>query len=52
MSQEDINLVEQVLKGLMIPDNNLRREAEIKLGELMGNKGALCFCLSSILMRK
>jgi len=51
MSQEDIKLVEQVLKGLMIPDNNLRREAEAKLEELMSNKGGLCFCLANILMR-
>jgi hypothetical protein len=52
MSQEDIKLVEQVLKGLMIPDNNLRREAEAKLEELMSNKAGLCFCLANILMRK
>jgi hypothetical protein len=51
MSQEDIKLVEQVLKGLMTPDNKLRREAEVKLEELMGNKGGLTFCLANILMR-
>ncbi len=50
MSQEDIKIVEQILKGLMTPDNNLRREAEAKLGELMGNKNILCYCLANILM--
>ncbi len=52
MSQEDIQLVEQVLKGVMLPDNNLRRQAEVKLEELMGNKGMLAYYLASILSSK
>jgi hypothetical protein len=52
MSEQDIAIVEQTLKGLMIPDNNLRREAEVKLEELMGNRTGLIFCLSSLLLSK
>jgi len=52
MSEQDIAIVEQTLKGLMIPDNNLRRQAEVKLEELMGNRTGLIFCLSSLLLSK
>jgi hypothetical protein len=52
MSQNDIKLVEETLKGLMIPDNNIRREAEVKLEGLMTNKGGLVFCLSNIILCK
>jgi hypothetical protein len=52
MSEQDIAIVEQTLKGLMIPDNNIRREAEIKLEELMSNRSGLVFCLSNILLSK
>jgi hypothetical protein len=50
MSDNDIKIVEQTLKGLMIPDNNLRREAEIALEELMKNRAGLIFCLSNLLL--
>ena len=52
MSEQDIAIVEQTLKGLMIPDNNIRREAEVKLEELMSNRSGLVFCLSNILLSK
>ena len=52
MSEQDIAIVEQTIKGLMIDDNNLRREAEIKLEELMGNKSGLVYCLSSLVLSK
>ncbi len=50
MSSEDIQIVEQTLKGLMVSENTQRREAEIKLETLMGNKVGLVFCLSNILL--
>ena len=52
MSEQDIAIVEQTIKGLMIDDNNLRREAEIKLEEFMGNKSGLVYCLSSLVLSK
>ena len=52
MSQTDMQIVEETLKGLMIPDNNLRRVAEAKLEELMTNKAGLVYCLSEVLLGK
>jgi hypothetical protein len=50
MSAEDIQIVEQTLLGLMVADNSLRREAEVKLETLMSNKSGLVYCLSNILL--
>ncbi len=52
MSDEDIQFVEQTLKGLMIAENTLRREAEIKLEGLMSNRSGLVYCLSKLIHRK
>jgi hypothetical protein len=52
MSADDVKMVEETLKGLMVPDNTLRRQAEVKLEELMVNKPGLILCLSSILLGK
>ena len=50
MSEEDIRIVEQTLQGLMIPDNQVRKQAEIKLEELMTNRSGLVFCLANLLL--
>lgn len=48
MSNDDITMVELTLQGLMVPDNTLRREAEVKLEELMtSNRTGLVICLSN-----
>ena len=52
MSAEDIKLVVETLSNLLVPDNTIRRNAEIKLEELQQNKPMLIFCLSSILLGK
>ena len=50
MSEQDIIIIEQILKGLMVSDNTVRREAEVKLEGLMSNKSGLVFCLSKLLL--
>jgi hypothetical protein len=50
MSTNHINIVEKTLKGLMFPDNNLRRQAEIALEQLMKNKADLTLCLSELFL--
>jgi hypothetical protein len=52
MSAEDIKLVVDTLSSLLVPDNTIRRNAEIKLEELQQNKPMLVFCLSNILLGK
>jgi hypothetical protein len=52
MSAEDIKLVAETLSNLLVPDNTIRRNAEIKLEELQHNRPLLIFCLSSILLGK
>ena len=52
MSSEDIQLVENTLNSLLVPDNNIRKNAEQKLTELQQNKPGLIFCLSNVLLRK
>ena len=49
MSTQDLAMIEQILKGLLLPDNNARKEAEAKLTSLLANKEPLCLCLSQLL---
>ena len=48
-SQSDIAMIEQIIKGLLLPDNTARKEAESKLTSLLPNKEPLCICLSQLL---
>jgi hypothetical protein len=49
MSTEDINMVTQMLSGILNPNNQLRKDAEDKLTTLMKNNlGALLFCLGRV----
>ena len=48
-SQSDIAMIEQIIKGLLLPDNTARKEAESKLTSLLANKEPLCICLSQLL---
>ena len=48
-SQSDIAMIEQIIKGLLLPDNTARKEAEAKLSSLLPNKEPLCICLSQLL---
>ena len=45
----DTSMVEQVIKGLLLPDNTLRKEAEVKLQSLLTQKEPLCICLTHLL---
>ena len=45
----DTSMVEQVIKGLLLPDNTLRKEAEVKLQSLLAQKEPLCICLTHLL---
>ena len=49
MSQEDLQMIETMLKGLLLADNTQRKEAEAKLQTLLQTKEPLCICLSQIL---
>ena len=49
MSTQDLAMIEQILKDLLLPDNNARKEAEAKLTSLLANKEPLCLCLSQLL---
>jgi hypothetical protein len=45
MSLEDIKLVAEVLKGILTPNNEVRKEAEKKLTELRQNTPVLLYSL-------
>jgi hypothetical protein len=45
MSLEDIKLVAEVLKGILTPNNEVRKEAEKKLAELRQNTPVLLYSL-------
>ena len=49
MSSEDINLVIQILSGILNPNNSIRKEAEAKLTSMNSNIGGLLFCLGRVL---
>lgn len=49
MSSEDINLVIQILSGILNPNNAIRKEAEAKLTQMNSNIGGLLFCLGRVL---
>ena len=49
MSQSEIELIEETLKGLLTSDNIKRKQAENKLEELQNNRPALVYCLARIL---
>lgn len=48
-SENDLVIVQQVLTGLLQPDNNTRKQAEMKLQEMMQNKEPLTIILSKLL---
>lgn len=50
-SPSDVEMIEQILKGLLLPDNTARKEAEAKLSALLANKEPLCVCLSQLLSK-
>lgn len=52
MSQEVISSVQEILKGILNPDNNLRNQAAEKLEEMRKNTGLLITCLVKILHGK
>ena len=52
MSSEDLNIVTQMLAGILNPNNTLRKEAEAKLQLMQENMGALLFCLGKVLKGK
>ena len=49
MSSEDINMVSQILSGILNPNDTIRNEATNKLNELKQNVPALSYCLLQIL---
>lgn len=49
MSEQDIQVVKIILKGILNPDNKQRKEATDKLEEIRKNTPGLLFCLISIL---
>jgi len=52
MSTEDIKLVAEVLEGIMLSDNNARKEAEKKFETMQTNIPGLIFCLGKIITGK
>ena len=48
MSIEDINLVAEVLEGILNHNNEIRNQATKKLDELRSNVPALLYCLINI----
>ena len=52
MSSEDLNIVTQMLAGILNPNNTVRKEAEAKLQMMQENMGALLFCLGKVLKGK
>ena len=50
MSTEDLQNLTNILQGVLNPDNNLRKEAELKLNQIRENKPAFCFCLTKLLV--
>ena len=52
MSSEDLNIVTQMLAGILNPNNSIRKEAEGKLQLMQENMGALLFCLGKVLKGK
>lgn len=49
MSQEELQEVKKVLKGVLNPDNEVRKDAEIKLAVLRKTPSAFCYYLSKVL---
>lgn len=49
MSHEELQEVQKVLKGVLNPDNTIRKEAEIKLTNFRKNPSAFCYYLSAVL---
>ncbi len=49
MSSDDINIVVEVLKGILNPTNEIRNAAVSKLEELRQNTPVLIYCLLKIL---
>jgi hypothetical protein len=49
MSQEELQEVKNVLKGVLNPDNIIRNEAEKKLSVLRNTPSAFCYYLSKVL---
>lgn len=50
MSTQELQTVVTILKGILNPDNNTRKESEKKLSELNQNPSALSLCLSMVLV--
>lgn len=50
MSTSDIEMIEQILQNLLLPDNNLRKKAEEDLTVLMQKKESLSICLTKLLL--
>lgn len=49
MSQNELAQVNEILRNILNPDNNIRKDAELKLNTLRSNIGALVFYLAKLL---
>lgn len=52
MSEEIINQIKSILKGILNPDNNARNQSVAKLDELRKDTNLLLVCLTRILSGK
>lgn len=52
MSTEDLQIVTQMLAGILNPNNTIRKEAEAKLQAMQENMGGLIFYLGKVLRGK
>lgn len=52
MSKDDINIVIEVLNGILNPTNEIRNAAVAKLDHLRQNTPALIYCLLKVLEGK